>query len=171
MAKEVANEEAFVGSVGTGVWGERWISAAEAVIESMGYELVDVERAGRGLLRITLDSPNGIGVDDCEKVSHQLSHLLTVENIVYDRLEVSSPGVDRVLKRQRDFERFVGEEVWIRFRLPIGNRKQFSGRLVHTAEGGLAVEFVPEKKGEAVQILPFSLADLEAARLVPHLKF
>jgi ribosome maturation factor RimP len=162
---------AFVGGAFVGVWSERWVPAAEAVIESMGYHLVDVERAGRGLLRITLDSSHGIGVNDCEKVSHQLSHVFSVENVSYDRLEVSSPGVDRALKREKDFERFLGEEVWVRLRQAVGNRKQFSGVLIKHAEGHYALEVLPEKKGEAVYKLPFTLKDLDAARLVPHLKF
>lgn len=163
--------EQFVGGSFVGVWSERWVPAAEAVIVSLGYELVDVERAGRGLLRITLDSPNGIGVDDCEKVNHQLNHLFTVENVAYDRLEVSSPGVDRALKREKDFELFIGEEVWVKFRNPIGNRKQFSGVLHKSGDGEYAVEWTPDKKDEPKQLVSFSLRDLEAARLVPHLKF
>lgn len=161
----------FVGGAFVGVWSERWVPAAEAVIQSMGYDLVDVERAGRGLLRITLDASNGIGVNDCEKVSHQLSHVFAVENVLYDRLEVSSPGVDRALKREKDFERFLGEEIVIKFRLAIGNRKQFSGVLIKQAEGRYSLDVLPEKKGEAMLQLSFTLKDLDSARLVPHLKF
>ena len=163
--------DVFVGGAMVGAWSERWVPVAEAVIESLGYELVDVERAGRGLLRITLDSPNGIGVDDCEKVNHQLNHLFTVENVSYERLEVSSPGVDRALKRIKDFELFVGEEVSVKLRVPMGNRKQFSGLLQACGDGEYAVEWTPDKKGEPKQLIRFRLRDLEAARLVPHLKF
>ena len=162
---------AFVGGAMVGAWSERWVAAAEAVIESLGYELVDVERAGRGLLRITLDSPNGIYVEDCEKVNHQLNHLFTVENVAYERLEVSSPGVDRALKREKDFELFLGEEVWIKLRMPIGNRKQFSGFLQKCGDGEYGIEWTPDKKDEPKQLVRFHLRELEAARLVPHLKF
>jgi ribosome maturation factor RimP len=124
----------------------------ERTVSGMGYELVDVEIAGRGLLRVFIDLPAdvhkasagthegatdgqhvplSIKVEDCERVSHQLSHVLTVENIDYDRLEVSSPGVDRPLKRRSDYERFVGEEIAVRLRQPLSGRRNFEGVLVH----------------------------------------
>lgn len=130
------------------------VSPVQAVIErtvsGMGYELVDVEMAGRGLLRVFIDLPAAasandsatepaeagpmaipmIRVEDCERVSHQLSHVLTVENYDYARLEVSSPGVDRPLKRPADFERFVGEEVSVRLKAPLAGRRNFEGVLL-----------------------------------------
>jgi ribosome maturation factor RimP len=117
------------------------VTPVQAVIErtvaGMGYELVDVEIAGAGLLRVFIDvqgerAERGepVRVEDCEQVSHQLSHVLTVENIDYARLEVSSPGLDRPLKKPADFERFVGEEVAVRLRQPLKGRRNFDGVLV-----------------------------------------
>ena len=77
-------------------------------LASMDIELVDVERAALGLLRVTIDRPEGVRVEDCEQVSRQLSRVYEVENIDYRRLEVGSPGVDRTLKTEADFDRFLG---------------------------------------------------------------
>ncbi|MGZ8981846.1 MAG: ribosome maturation factor RimP [Burkholderiaceae bacterium] len=108
----------------------------ERTVEGLGYELVDVERLAAGLLRVTLDAPAGVRLEDCEKVSRQLSHLFAVEDVDYDRLEVSSPGLDRPLKRARDFERFVGSEVQVQLAEAIpaegasAGRKRLRGRLL-----------------------------------------
>ena len=105
----------------------------EPVLGAMGYELVDVEFGAAGLLRVTIDVAGGarpIQVEDCERVSHQLSRLFLVENLDYDRLEISSPGLDRPLKRPADFARFAGEKVMLRLRQPVGGRKQFTGVLL-----------------------------------------
>lgn len=118
----------------------------ERTVSGLGYELVDVEHAGRGLLRVYIDLPASayapdpsrapdalppsVRMEDCEKVSHQLTHVLTVENIDYARLEVSSPGMDRPLKRPADYERFEGAEVAIRLREPLSGRRNFEGVLV-----------------------------------------
>ena len=83
----------------------------ETTLIGMGYELVELERAPAGLLRVYIDQPEtGIVIEDCEKVSRQLTHVLTVENVDYERLEVSSPGLDRPLKKLADFVRFAGAE-------------------------------------------------------------
>ena len=132
----------------------------ERTVSGMGYELVDVELAGRGLLRVTIDlpaaaylpdparpadaMPPAVRVEDCEKVSHQLSHVLTVENIDYARLEVSSPGLDRPLKRATDYERFEGLEVVLRLREPLSGRRNFEGVLVRD-------DSVPTVPGEPVR--------------------
>jgi ribosome maturation factor RimP len=108
----------------------------ERTVEGLGYELVDVERLAAGLLRVTLDSAQGVGLEDCEKVSRQLSHLFAVEDVDYERLEVSSPGLDRPLKRARDFERFVGSEAQVQLAEAIPaegaslGRKRLRGRLL-----------------------------------------
>jgi ribosome maturation factor RimP len=102
-------------------------------VEGLGYEFVDAERLAAGLLRVTIDRAEGIGLADCEKVSRQLSHLLAVENVEYARLEVSSPGLDRPLKRAADYERFTGAEVEVRLYAPLaaaGGRKRLAGRLL-----------------------------------------
>ena len=170
------NPEEFVGNTWAGVWSERWVPEAEAAIVSLGLELADLECEGQGLLRISIDAPQGITVEDCEKVSHQLTHLFTVENVPYERLEVSSPGVDRVLRRKQDFERFIGEEVSLKLKRAVDNQKNFKGILAQGEESEFALEITPEGKVEkgqkpATLRLNFDIADVAAARLVAHLKF
>ncbi|MDO4232748.1 MAG: ribosome maturation factor RimP [Lautropia sp.] len=131
----------------------------EPVVSGMGYEVVDVEFAQGGLLRVTIehaDHQTPITVDDCEQVSDQLSHLFLVEDIDYDRLEISSPGLDRRLRKPRDFERFAGEPVKLWLRLPLDGRRQFEGVLVPAAEAlARARELVgPEGEMPAVAQAP-----------------
>lgn len=155
----------------------RLLELIEKTVVGMGYELVDFEQAARGLLRVYIDFPpdqadkGSIAVDDCEKVSHQLSHMLTVENANYERLEVSSPGLDRPLKKFADFVRFEGHEAVVKLRMPMpgaANRKSFQG-ILHAPEGDtLKLEF-EGKDGPAM--LDFTLADVDKARLVPKVDF
>jgi ribosome maturation factor RimP len=125
------------------------VGPVQAVIEqalgSLGYELVELEFGQRGLLRVFIDAPDGIRLEDCERVSRQLSHVLTVENVDYSRLEVSSPGVDRPLRTARDFNRFAGEEITVRLRLPLAGRRNFQGILSVEPDGqfGLTWRDVP----------------------------
>lgn len=140
----------------------------ETTVVGLGYELVDLERAGGGLLRVYIDKPEGITVDDCETVSRQLSHVLFVENVNYDRLEVSSPGLDRPLRKLTDFERFAGEEINLTLRMPLDGRKQFRGVLQQPDGDKLSLEF--EGKGGPA-LLEFTLADIDRARLVPQIDF
>lgn len=165
------NPEEFVGNTWSGVWSESWVTEADAVITSLGLEIADIEREGNGLLRIMIDSPNGITVEDCEKVSHQLTHLFMVENVNYERLEISSPGVDRVLRRKKDFDRFMGLEVSLKFKRPIENQKQFKGILQNGKTLPYGLFITPEGKKALPYLLDFDIADLAGARLVPHLKF
>jgi ribosome maturation factor RimP len=105
----------------------------EPTISGLGYELVDVQRAAHGLLRITVDTPSaagGIGLDDCERISRQLTHLMAVEQIDYERLEVSSPGLDRPLTGPRDFVRFTGMPVQLQLKEALQGRRRFQGRLL-----------------------------------------
>jgi ribosome maturation factor RimP len=150
----------------------------EKTVAGMGYELVDVQQGGRGLLTVFIDFPPqsdeqqpAIAVEDCEKVTHQLLHVLTVENITFERLEVSSPGLDRPLKKVADYERFAGQEATVKLRMPMvsaANRKTFQG-VLHAPEGDkLKLEF-ESKDGPAV--LEFTLADVDKARLVPKVDF
>ncbi|MFT3758580.1 ribosome maturation factor RimP [Thauera sp.] len=133
----------------------------EQVVTGLGYELVDIEFSPRGrLLRVFLDIERGITVDDCATVSNQLQRVFEVENIDYDRLEVSSPGLDRPLKKLADFERFAGEDAQIRLSLPIDNQRNFAGVLGGVRDGAVVLT---TEKGE--QLLPFE--DIEKARLVP----
>ena len=134
----------------------------EQAVSGLGYELVDVETSPRGrLLRIFIDAPSGITVDDCVTVSNHLTRLFTVENVDYDRLEVSSPGLDRPLRKAADFIRFTGQEAQIRLRVPLNNQRSFSGRLAGVSDDGLLTMDI---KGVAHE---FELSQIERARLVP----
>jgi len=152
----------------------------EQALAGMDVELVDVERAAMGLLRVTIDRPGGVRIEDCEQVSRQLSRVYEVENIDYSRLEVGSPGVDRPLRSEADLRRFAGERVEIRLREARDGRKVFSGLLrapadAHTPEAapaGAAVfglEF--EAKKDDVQKLDFTFDQIERAKLDPVLDF
>jgi ribosome maturation factor RimP len=135
----------------------------ETTLTGLGYELVDLDRSGRGrLLRVFIDKPGGIGVDDCAAVSHHLMRVLAVENIAYDRLEVSSPGLDRLLKKERDFARFAGHKARIKVRIPIDGQRNFVGVLREVSGG--AVQLDVEGR-----LLTLDLNNLEKARLVPAL--
>src|SRR3970282_2640946 len=108
----------------------------ETTLSGVGYELVDLERSGKGrLLRVFIDKAGGVNVDDCAAVSHHLSRVLAVENIAYDRLEVSSPGLDRLLKKERDFARFAGRKARIKVRIPIDGQRNFVGVLREVSGG------------------------------------
>lgn len=132
----------------------------EPVLAGLGYELVLLERAGRGLLRIFIDKPGGVKIDDCVAVSNHLTRLFNVENIDYDRLEVSSPGLDRPLVRPQDYVRFAGEQVTLKLRVPMENRRRLSGQLV-----GLENELVKLiVDGRDVSV---ALTNVDAARLKP----
>lgn len=111
-------------------------------LAAMGYELVDLEHAANGLLRVYIDAPAGITLDDCERVSRQLSHVLAVEDVDYARLEVSSPGLDRPLKKAADFERFAGSQVALRLRHALEGRRNFEGVLTVEAGGQFGLELV-----------------------------
>lgn len=147
-------------------WGRQMRADVEGLIEQvvtgLGYELVDIEFSPKGrLLRIFLDIERGITVDDCATVSNQLQRVFEVENVDYDRLEVSSPGLDRPLKKLADFERFAGEQAQVRLSLPIGNQRNFVGVIEGVRDGAVALR---TEKGEV--LLPFE--DIEKARLVPQ---
>lgn len=114
-------------------------------VEGLGYEFVGVEwlkRSQRSLVRVYIDGPQGVSVDDCARVSHQVSGVLDVEDPVpgeYD-LEVSSPGWDRPLFSLADFERFAGHAVRIRMTVPIAGQRNFTGMLLGIAEGKVIVD-------------------------------
>ena len=150
----------------------------EKTVAGLGYDLVDFERAERGLLRVYIDftaedaeEKGPITVEDCATVSHQLSHVLTVENVPYERLEISSPGLDRPLRKFSDFVRFAGNEAIVKLRMAIpgtANRKSYQGILTEPEGDQLGIEF-EGKEGPAV--LNFTLADIDKARLVPQVNF
>lgn len=136
----------------------------ETPIESLGYVLVGVEYIKNGqetVLRIYIDSEQGISLEDCERVSHQVNGILEVEDPISSAysLEVSSPGFDRPLFKQRDFEQFVGSQAKIAMKLPILGRRNFKGILHGFKEGNILIEV----DGELYD-LPFT--KLAKARLV-----
>ena len=132
----------------------------ETAVAGMGYELVGVERPGR-LLRIYIDKPGGIDVDDCARVSNQVTRVLEVENVRYDRLEVSSPGLDRLLKDEKDFVRFAGQKARVKTRVPVGGQRNFVGVLREAGAGRLQIEV----EGRTLSL---EIGNVEMARLVPN---
>ncbi len=178
----------------------------EQTVAGLGYDLVEIERSAGGLLRITIDLLGAtpelfVTVEDCEKVTRQLQFALEVEGAEYKRLEVSSPGIDRPLRHEKDFERFVGHVIDVSLKAPIGaaaaggqvnaTRKKFRGtleRVVGTdgANGGVMgwqIVWSDEpvvKPGQRVskkrvpaplQALGFTLDELREARLAPIVSF
>ena len=177
----------------------------ETTVRGLGYDLVEVERAPGGLLRVTIDHPptggteRFIQVDDCEKVTRQLQHVLEVDGVAYERLEVSSPGLDRPLRTAADFARFAGHEVEIGLKLPFKGRKRFRGELLAHGEGWRLVlaptaakaaakkhaasrsaqaraaaagpQPLATPEAEEVKVLDFSLDEVREARLVPVIDF
>ncbi len=172
----------------------------EQTVSGLGYDLVEIERSAGGLLRVTIDLPwdpaageQFVNVEDCEKVTRQLQFALEVEGVEYKRLEVSSPGIDRPLRHEKDFERFAGQVIDITLKAPMGaaaagqvaaNRKKFRGTL-ERAESGQGWQIVwsdepPVKPGQKVskkrapapvQVLGFTLDELREARLAPIVNF
>ena len=163
-----------------------WQEAIAATVAGLGYDLVDVERAQRGLLRVTIDRQPGrsyrvgrgpdavtddgefITVDDCEVVTRQLQYVLEVEGLDYARLEVSSPGLDRPLKRAADYSRFAGQAVRITLKTPFEGRKAWEGVLSQGEGESWNLNF---KVGKTEQVLGFLLQEVREARLVPVLDF
>jgi ribosome maturation factor RimP len=180
----------------------------EQTVSGLGYDLVEIERSAGGLLRITIDLPwtqsaqgattveQFVTVEDCEKVTRQLQFALEVDGVEYKRLEVSSPGIDRPLRHQQDFERFAGQVIDITLKAPMGaaaqgqihaNRKKFRGTLesVVDAQGVAGWQIVwsdepAPKPGQRLskkrvppplQALGFTLDELREARLAPIVSF
>lgn len=129
-------------------------------LTGLGYELVDLEVTGRGLMRVLMDKPAGLSVDDCELVSNQLTRLFAVEGVNFDRLEVSSPGLDRPLKKEADFVRFCGQKAQLKLRMPMAGRKNFVG-ILGVVEGGVL------QLGVDGSQIAIELANVDKARLVP----
>ena len=164
-----------------------WQAAIATTASGLGYELVDVERAQRGLLRITIDRLPGrtytrgrgpdaqpdvsefVTVDDCEAVTRQLQYVLEVEGLDYARLEVSSPGLDRPLKHEADYDRFAGQAVRIALKQPFEGRKVWEGVLSRAAESDAWQLLI--NKGKTEQVLGFTLQEVREARLVPVVDF
>jgi ribosome maturation factor RimP len=136
----------------------------EPAVTGLGYELVDVQASNGGrMLRLFIDKPGGITVEDCATVSRHLTRLLAVEGIDYERLEVSSPGLDRPLRKGADFARFAGHKAEVRMRTPDATgRRRFVGVLRGAQDGQVEMEL----EGHKVEL---AIEDVERARLVPEL--
>ena len=182
-----------------------WQDTVTQTVTGLGFDLVDLERSAGGLLRVTIDLPwcppvpgqqalpeQFVTVEDCETITRQLHYLLEVEGLEYRRLEVGSPGIDRLLRHEVDFIRFEGHVVDVSLKAPIGatgsgvaaNRKKFRGTLERAADG-LMWQVVwsdepPPKPGQRVskkrapaplQAMTFSLDDIQQARLAPIVNF
>ncbi|WP_126445569.1 ribosome maturation factor RimP [Sulfuricystis multivorans] len=149
----------------------------EQAVVGLGYELVDFETSPRArLLRVFIDRPagdpgspmSGVTVDDCATVSNHLTRLFEVENVDYDRLEVSSPGLDRLLKKPADFARFVGQEVQVKLRVAAAGaagaagplQRNFSGTILGVGQHGLRLAVAGGER-------EFAFDNIEKARLVP----
>jgi ribosome maturation factor RimP len=137
----------------------------ERTLPAMGYELVDWESAARGgLVRVFIDKPAGIDVEDCARVSNHLTHLFAVEQVAYERLEVSSPGLDRPLKKSADFVRFAGEEVKLTLRESVDNAKRVKGVLRGVEDDCVLVDTETGRR-------TIALANIDKARLVPKIEW
>jgi len=169
-------------------------------VAGLGYELVELERSAGGTLRVTIDFPwepgvaeeKYVNVEDCERVTRQLQYTLEVEEIDYKRLEVSSPGIDRPLRGEQDFERFAGEVVDITLKAPMGaaaagqvaaNRRKFRGTLQKAGESWEVIwsdeppaappgqKRTKKKEEPTLQVLGFTLDEVKDARLAPIVDF
>lgn len=144
-----------------------FVAVIEPTLAGLGYELVDVDFLVKTrLLRVFIDSPNGISLDDCTKVSHHLSRVFLVENLDYSRLEVSSPGLDRPLTRPAHFMRFIGAPIKMKLKRALNQRKLFSGVLAAYDETAQRLQLQTEDLG----VLDFDMTDVERVRLIPVFK-
>lgn len=139
-------------------------NVVEPAVSGMGYELVDVQASNGGrLLRLFIDKPGGVTLEDCAAISRHLTRVLAVEGIDYERLEVSSPGLDRPLRKERDFARFAGQKAEVRMRTPdASGRRKYVGVLRGAEAGQVSLEM----DGSLVAL---ALDDVDKARLVPEL--
>jgi ribosome maturation factor RimP len=136
-------------------------------LSGLGCELVDMERSHSGQIRIFIDKPQGITVDDCAVVSNQLTRLFAVEGVDYGRLEVSSPGLDRPLKTLADYSRFAGHKAKVKLLGTLLGRKKFVGTIGRVA--GDKISFVVEGEDKDSVEMTLALSEIERARLVPEL--
>jgi len=135
-------------------------SILEKTIPGLGYELVDIEISPAKIVRVFIDKPDGVTIEDCENVSHHLSKLLLVEEIEYNRLEISSPGVERPLKKLEDFIRFNGQTVKVKLHELINEQKVYQGKIIEVQ--GNTIKLSIEKD----EILTIDFDNLARARLV-----
>ena len=153
---------------------DRWEDVVSNIAVGMGYELIDLELDDSGLVRIFIDmvdNTRDVSVKDCELLTRQLLYQLPVENLAFERLEVSSPGIDRKLTKASHFERFMGSRIKIRLKESIDNMKNFEGILRKNEVGvdgdvletGYALELSDTENNFT---LSFSIRELSSARLV-----
>lgn len=149
----------------------RVMPSIEAVALAQGCEVVGIDRLAGGMLRLTLDRLDAtqVSIDDCEAVTRQLLRLFEVEQIGFSRLEVSSPGLDRALKRIADFSRYAGQPGKLKLRAPINGRKVYQG--VWAEPQGETLGLVIEDDESQTQIMNFTLDEMESAQLIPQLDF
>jgi len=187
-------------------WQSRdgWRQTIETALRGLGYELVDAERSAGGLLRVTIDhlpaddlpeaAEQAITVDDCERATRQLQRVLEVEGVDYQRLEVSSPGLDRPLKRAADYARFAGQPIELTLKVAFQGRKRWQGELQANGDGWQLVlpddeDVAPKAASKpaskamkraapkapradvARKVLAFSLDEVREAHLVPVVDF
>ena len=138
----------------------------ETTLPGMGYELVDVELTAQGILRVFIDKEGGITVEDCAAVSNHLSRVFMVEDVDYKHLEISSPGLDRPLKKAADFVRFTGSMVKLKTRLPVDGQKNFIGRIESFDKAAQTIVLAFD--GKTAQI---ELSNVDKARIKPEFKF
>jgi ribosome maturation factor RimP len=133
----------------------------ESTVPALGYELVDWDRSARTrLVRVFIDKPAGVDVEDCARVSNHLTRLFTVEDIDFERLEVSSPGLDRPVKRLGDYARFAGQEAQLTLSAPVDGAKRIKGILRGTEGDAVLVE-------TAAGVKSFRFETITRTRLVP----
>ena len=147
---------------------ERIQRLLETTIGSLGYELLGVEYLSQGKhsrLRIYIDGPDGIGVDDCTKVSHQVSGILDVEDPIKGEfaLEVSSPGLDRPLFKPEHYKQYIGRQVKLRSRLPVDGQRNFKGKITAVEQDEL---YIVVENGDELKI---ACHEIEQANLVPEI--
>jgi len=138
----------------------------EPVVNGMGFDLIEIEyfpNPKHGVLRLYIDKPGGVVIDDCSDVSQQISALIDVEEPVSGQfnLEVSSPGLDRPLRRVKDFQRFVGSLVKLKTIMPLDGQRNFKGRLLSADENVVVIETDTEE-------LSLPMSAIEKARIVPE---
>ena len=137
----------------------------ERTVPALGYELVDWDMSARSrLVRVFIDKPGGVDVEDCAGVSNHLTRLFAVENVDFDRLEVSSPGLDRPVKRLADYARFAGQEAQLTLAAPVNGAKRIKGILRGTEGDDVLVE-----TSAGVKSFPFGT--ITQARLVPAIEW
>jgi ribosome maturation factor RimP len=138
----------------------------EPVVKGMGFDLIEIEHfpnPKHGVLRLYIDKEGGVNVDDCSTVSRQISALIDVEDPVSGQynLEISSPGVDRPLRRLVDFQRFTGSLVKLKTVMPLEGQRNFKGRLLEASEETLVIETDDEE-------ISLPMSTIDKARIVPE---